>query len=238
METLVDGAKILGFELSPRQLEQFNIYYRELVDWNRRMNLTAITGREDVQVNHFLDSLTVTIAWQQPSADTSLRLIDVGTGAGVPGIPLKILFPDIKLTLLEATAKKTDFLRHITQELELDNVEIVTGRAEEIAKQEQYRENFDVVLSRAVASLPTLVELTLPFCAIGGSLIAMKKGNIEIEIDKAAKAISLLGGNLREIKNIDLFVFDDKRRLIIIDKVSTTPEKYPRRVGMPGKRPI
>ena len=169
MEKLSTGAIKLGLELNQRQLEQFYIYYQELLDWNRRLNLTAITDYESVQIKHFLDSLTVTLAWQQPISSMDFRLIDVGTGAGLPGIPLKILWPGIRLVLLDSTAKKAVFLHHLKQKLGLDDVEVVVGRAEEIAHETQYREKFDVVLSRAVAPLSTLVELTLPFCAIGGS---------------------------------------------------------------------
>jgi len=238
MERLKAGAKKLGLELSPRQLEQFYIYYRELVDWNQRINLTAITGYEEVQIKHFLDSLTVTLAWQQAVSNADFRLIDVGTGAGMPGIPLKIAFPDIKLVLLEATAKKAAFLHHLKHKLGLDNVEISVGRAEDVAYLAQYRERFDLVLSRAVAPLPTLVELALPFCAIGGSFIAQKKGTIDQEIGRANRAIGLLGGNLREVKRVDLEEFADERQLVIIDKVLPTPELYPRRPGIPSKRPL
>jgi len=140
--------------------------------------------------------------------------------------------------LLEATAKKAAFLHHLKQKLGLNNVEIVAGRAEDVAHQAQYRERFDIVLSRAVAPLPTLVELTLPFCTIGGSFIAQKKGAFDLEISKATKAISLLGGNLRQVKKVDLEEFTDERWLIIIDKVSPTPELYPRRPGIPSKRPL
>ena len=238
MEKLKSGAKKLGLPLNPGQLEQFSIYYQELLDWNRRVNLTAITDYEEVQIKHFLDSLTVTLALKQPLGSESLRLIDVGTGAGIPGIPLKILLPDIKLVLLDATAKKAAFLHHLKNKLGLDNVEVVVGRAEEVAHDAQYREKFDIVLCRGVAPLPTLTELTLPFCAIGGSFIAQKKGTIDLEIRQAAKAISLLGGNLREVRRVDLEEFADERWLVIIDKVLPTPHQYPRRPGIPAKRPI
>jgi 16S rRNA (guanine527-N7)-methyltransferase len=238
MEKLKAGAEKLGVGLKPIQLEQFESYYRELVDWNQRVNLTTITGYEEVQLKHFLDSLTITLAWPSKINSAELRLIDVGTGAGLPGIPLKIVFPDIKLTLLEATAKKADFLRYITKKLGLADVEIAVGRAEEVAHRPGYREGFDLVLSRAVAALPTLVELALPFTAVGGSFIAQKKGNIAEEIDRADKAISLLGGRLREVKRVNIAEFTDERYLIVIDKVSPTPEKYPRRPGIPAKRPI
>jgi len=238
MEKLYSGAKKLGLALSPRQLEQFQLYYQELVDWNRRINLTAITDYEEVQIKHFLDSLTVFLALKQPMGSSSFRLMDVGTGAGVPGIPLKILLPDIKLVLLDATAKKAAFLHHIKDKLGLDNIEIVVGRAEEVAHETKYREQFELVLSRAVADLPALVELTLPFCAIGGSFIAQKKGAVDLEVNQATRAISILGGNLREVKKIDLAEFIDERWLVVVEKIGLTPGKYPRRPGIPAKRPL
>ena len=238
MDKLNAGAQRLGLHLSPKQLEQFNIYYQELVDWNRRVNLTSITGYEEVQVGHFLDSLTVTLAMKLPAGGGSFGIIDVGSGAGLPGIPVKILLPDVKLVLLEATAKKANFLRHLIAKLVLDNVEVVVGRAEEVAHEAQFRERFELVLSRAVAPLPTLAELTLPFCTVGGSFVAQKKGAIGPEVSKASKAITMLGGNLREVKGVDLEEFSDKRWLIVVDKVMPTPQQYPRRPGIPAKRPI
>jgi len=238
MQKLKSAAKELGLELSPAQLERFETYYRELITWNKRANLTTITAYEEVQLKHFLDSLTVVLALPAQAIGRNLRIIDVGTGAGLPGIPLKIVFPRVELTLLEATSKKAAFLRHIVQKMGLDGVEVVVGRAEEVAHQAQYREKFDIVLSRAVAALPTLVELTLPFCAVGGSFIAQKKGTIDDEISRANKAISLLGGNLREAKKVALTSLPDERYLVIIDKLSPTPEKYPRRPGIPAKRPL
>ena len=238
MEKLYACAQKLGYQLSPKQLEQFSVYYRELTDWNQRINLTGITGYEDVQIKHFCDSLTVILALKPSEPGNHIRMLDVGSGAGFPGIPLKILLPGIRLVLLESTNKKTVFLHHLKEKLGMEDVEIVTSRAEEAAHLEQYREKFDVVLARAVAPLSALVELTLPFCSIGGCFIAQKKGALEIEISQAAKAIGTMGGSLREVKRIELEEFPDERYLIIIDKVSLTPALYPRRPGMPAKKPI
>jgi 16S rRNA (guanine527-N7)-methyltransferase len=238
MEKLKSGARRLGLNLTPRQLEQFEIYYQELIEWNQRINLTRITGHEAVQVKHFLDSLTVVLALKPPDEGRDLKVIDVGAGAGLPGLPLKIVLPDISLTLLEATARKAEFLEHVAKKLELDKVEVVNGRAEEIAHNPQYRDRFDLVLARAVAPLPALVELTLPFGRIGGCLVAPKKGNIKNEIEKSRKAIEVMGGVLRETRPVELEGLDDGRCLVVIDKVRPTPPEYPRRPGMPSKRPL
>ena len=237
MEYLKSGAAKLGLQLTSSQLEQFRTYYQELVKWNRRANLTSITGFKGVQLKHFLDSVTVTAAFKQP-VKAGLSLIDVGSGGGFPGLPVKIVFPNIRLVLLEATGKKAAFLRHITEVLRLEDVEIVTGRAEVIAHQAQYRQRFDIVLSRAVAPLATLAELCLPLCAIGGSFIAQKKGDAGLELGQAAEAISMLGGSPPEIKMVDLKELSDRRYLVVIKKVAPTPAKYPRRPGMPAKRPL
>jgi len=224
--------------LTPEQLQKFEVYYRELVEWNIRVNLTSITGYEEVQITHFLDSLTVVSGLPSPQPDKQLSITDVGTGAGLPGIPLRIVLPEIRLVLLEATAKKAEFLRHITAKLELDNVEIVRGRAEEVAHDDLYREKFDMVVSRALAPMNVLAELTLPFCAIGGRLIAQKKGDISQEMNQSSRAVKYLGGEVSEVLDVTLDEFDDDRRLVIIDKVKATPSKYPRRPGIPAKKPI
>lgn len=238
MEKLKAGARKLGLHLTVAQLEKFEIYYSELVDWNKRMNLTRITAYAEVQLKHFLDSLTVVTAVKDVDNNQRLNVIDVGTGAGLPGIPLKIIWSGVRLVLLEATAKKAQFLRHIIDRLGLDNVEIVVGRAEEVAHDAQYREKFALVLSRAVAFLPALVELTLPFCNTGGRFIAQKKGDIDREMAQSQKAIDVLGGSLREVKSVELAGQDDRRYLVVIDKIKPSPARYPRRPGVPTKKPI
>lgn len=240
MEKLIEGAASLGLNLTSKQLEQFHCYYRELVDWNRRINLTRIVDYEEVQIKHFLDSLTITLALQERLAesDNSFKVMDVGTGAGLPGIPLKILFNEIKLALLDSVAKKTAFLHHLINQLGLEGIDIITGRAEELAHHPQYREQFSVVLSRAVAKLPTLVELTLPFCQVDGVVIVQKKGKIGEETTRATKAMDALGGKLREVKKIDLVGLLNERYLVIIDKAYPTPKNYPRRPDIPERRPI
>lgn len=238
MKILADGAERLGIRLTPDQLSCFEEYYRELTDWNQRMNLTAITDYHEVQVRHFLDSLTLALVIPPPQEGLPVRLIDVGTGAGLPGIPLKILYPSIKLTLLESVAKKTRFLRHLVDRLKLEDVEIIAGRAEDAAREPSLRERFDYAVARAVSPLCTLTELTLPFCRLGGQVITPKKGNITEEIEVATSAIALLGGELQEVKSVYLPEFGEERKLVVISKVRPTPAKYPRRAGMPAKQPL
>jgi 16S rRNA (guanine527-N7)-methyltransferase len=234
MELLEAGTRKLGIRLTERQIDRFEIFYKELVDWNSRFNLTRITDYDGIQVKHFLDSLTVVSVWQ-PRNDS---VIDVGSGAGMPGLPLKIVYPEIKISLLEATGKKAEFLKYMIGLLELESIVVINGRAEELAHDPKYRGKFDIVLARAVGELATLVELTLPFCRTGGIFISSKKGDITEEIEQAQKAISLLGGKLIDNKKVELTEFNDERRLVVIEKIDDTPAKYPRRPGMPEKRPI
>lgn len=234
MDKLKSGALKLGLELSEKELRQFQVYYEGLVEWNRRFNLTAVTDYDEVQVRHFLDSLSIVPAL---SRTADYYVIDIGTGAGLPGIPLKIVLPQARLVLLDATAKKATFLNHIKDKLGLDGVEVVVGRAEEVAHQPEYREKFDLVLSRAVARLAVLAELTLPFAIPGGVAIAQKKGDITPEVNEAGRAISMLGGRLREVKAVGLEGLPE-HKLVIIDKIARTPEQYPRRPGIPARRPL
>lgn len=233
MEKLIEGALHLGLPLSAQQVELFQAYYDELIDWNRRMNLTAIVDYDEVQIKHFLDSLTVSLAFSKlPSS-----VVDVGTGAGLPGVALKIAHPGIELTLIDSTQKKAVFLNHLVDVLGLKGVEVLTGRAEELAHDARYREHFDAVLSRGVAKLAVLTELTLPFCAVGGAFVAMKNWPPDAEVDEAERSFNVLGGRLRQIVRIGLWGLED-RSLVVIDKARPTPEKYPRRSGIPQKRPL
>lgn len=237
MQKLIDGAVGLGIRLEEIQLKQFQAYFDELRDWNKRVNLTAITAYEDVQIKHFLDSLTVISILKEFLKSRALRAIDVGTGAGFPGIPLKIVSPEITITLLESTGKKALFLEHIRGILGLGSMEIITARAEDAAHLQEHRAKYDVALSRAVGALPALLELSLPFCRIGGFFIAQKLSKAKTEIADAARAADLLGGRLREVRDIDLPQLPG-RCLIVYEKTFPTPARYPRRPGVPASEPI
>jgi 16S rRNA (guanine527-N7)-methyltransferase len=244
MDRLIVGAQRLGLSLTPEQVERFQVYYEELVRWNRRVNLTAIVDYEEVQVKHFLDSLTVASILEGMPSPT----LDIGAGGGLPGVPLKILYPSIGLTLVDSVHKKAAFLHHLIEVLGLEGVEILAERAEHLAHDERYRQRFELVLSRGVARLATLAELALPFCSLGGAFIAMKKGRLDEEIEEAMRALDILGGRLREVKRVGLEEFErdgqvgqgefEKRALVIIDKLAPTPQRYPRRSGIPRKRPL
>jgi len=237
MEILSAGTEKLGLKLEGHQIAQFQTYFEELTDWNQRMNLTAIVEYDKVQINHFLDSLTVASVWKPSIKNPHARVIDIGTGAGVPGIPLKIVFPQIRLSLMDSTNKKITFLTHLKQKLGLDDIEIINGRAEELAHR-HYRESFDLVMARGLAPMPTLAELTIPFCKIAGKFVAYKKGDIADEIKQARRAISAMGGKLLEIKPVELSEFPDNRVLVVIEKVAPTPDIYPRGGGLPINKPL
>ena len=237
MQTLQDGAAQLGVSLSRGQLAQFQVYLRELADGNRQANLTAITDAAEVEAGHFLDSLTLCLA-VPPEDLGSCSVIDVGAGAGFPGIPVKLAFPEISLTLADSIAKKTRFLHHLADTLGLTGVYIRTGRAETLAHDSQLRESFDLALARGVAKLPVLLEYTLPFCKIGGRVVAWKRGDIAAEISAAEAAAPVLGGRITAVHPVNLPGLTDNRILVVAEKVDSTPDGYPRRVGIPAKRPI
>lgn len=236
MELLKTGAREWGLELTPEQIEVFELYYRQLIAWNESVNLTSITDYEEVQVKHFLDSLSC-LQVLTPFAPQT-RCIDIGAGAGFPGLPLKIVRPQMRLTLLEATGKKVLFLEHIVGELGLREVEIVKGRAEELGRQSAHREGYAVAMARAVAQLPVLLEYALPLLKVGGIFVAQKGVDIEDEVEAAQSAMKILGGRMKEVRPVHLPGLEATRHLVVAEKVAPTPQKYPRRTGVPAKRPL
>lgn len=231
------GAQSLGMELTGAQLDAFRWYYENLLEWNQRVNLTSVVAWEEVQAVHFLDSLTVALTLP-PGIKNAGRILDVGAGAGFPGVPLKLALPDIELTLLEARGKKCDFLRQLVRHLGLQGVWVLQGRAEELAHRPGVREAFDVVLARALATMPTLAELTLPFAKVGGQVVAQKRGDFSQEVEEASGAVALLGGRLEEVRWVEVAGLDEPRALVILRKTAATPASYPRRAGIPAKRPL
>ncbi len=227
--------ELLGLELGPDVQRAFSIYADELLTWNEKFNLTAITEPDAIEMRHFLDSLTVIKAIPMTAGQ---RVIDVGTGAGFPGLPLRLMFPSIELTLLEATAKKTSFLEHIKARLNLNNVRIVTARAEEAGQDSAHREQFDVVLARAVAQMPVLGEYLLPLCKVGGKCVALKGENAVSEARQAEQALKILGGHVSKVVEMELPQVPETHHLVVIQKVAATPPQYPRRAGIPAKRPL
>lgn len=235
MQLLARGAAELGLPLTDNQLELFKLYQALLLAWNQRMNLTAVRQPQEIQLRHFLDSLSCARVMGDLS---NCKLADVGTGAGFPGLPLKILYPDLSLTLVESIAKKSRFLRALISELGLADVSVVTERAELLGHQAAYRGHYDWVISRGVAELRALVEYLLPLCRLGGKVLAQKGENAEREIAEAQPAILTLGGAAPSIHRLRLPGKDHERILVVIEKVAQTPAKYPRRVGIPAKRPL
>jgi 16S rRNA (guanine527-N7)-methyltransferase len=237
MEKLIAGADRLDIELDKAQVERFQRYYGELVKWNERANLTSVTAYEEVQTRHFLDSLTVVPEISAAVLNGDGKILDIGSGAGFPGLPLKIAHPELSLTLMEATAKKSAFLSHVVESLGLEDVEVVTGRAEDQAHKPKMREQFDIVISRALAKLNVLVELCLPFCSVGGLTIAQKGRDIDLELREAQTAIDTLGGKIKDSSMPDTSA-TDVGTLVVIEKLRPTPANYPRRPGIPSKRPL
>lgn len=235
------GARQLGVELGTEQLDLFERYYRLLNAAGPRVRVTAVTGYEAVQQRHFLESLALLPALLEARLlvpEGRERILDLGTGAGLPGLPLKIAAPELRLTLLEATGRKAAFLGKVVAELALDQVEVLAGRAEDVARQPDRREVYDLVVARAVAPLPTLLELALPFVRVGGALAAPKGSRVPQEVRRSERALDLLGGRLLSVAPVALPGAKHSPRLVLVSKVAPTPETYPRRSGIPTKRPL
>jgi len=233
---LRNGAQQFNLTLTDAQLAAFEQYSQELIAWNQRVNLTSITAPDEIAVKHFLDSLSLypLLAELPPT----LSLIDVGTGAGFPGLPLKLTLPQLRLTLLESTGKKTAFLQHLIQVLQLTGVSVLTTRAEEAGRRPDQRERYDIATARAVAALPVLAEYTLPFVKQGGLVIVQKGQQPADEIKAAANALGILGGKVSQIVPVTVPGLDAERHLVVIQKIKPTPPQYPRRPGLPAKKPI
>ena len=227
------GLSDLNINLTEKQIEQFLKYYEILVETNKVMNLTAITEFDEVIEKHFLDSLSLVRVFD---LNRNVKILDLGTGAGFPGIPLKITFPEIDIVLADSLNKRVKFLNEVVETLQLKQVETVHGRAEELAKNKKYREQFDLCTSRAVANLSSLSEYCIPFVKEGGRFISYKSGEIEEEVDQAKRAIHVLGGKLDQVYKFDLH--EQKRSFVIIEKVKKTPAVYPRKAGTPTKTPL
>ncbi len=236
MEKLIKEAhQLFGINLSAKQVSMLAVYERELLEWNEKFNLTAIRDVEGIRAKHFLDSMSCTLAWkEQPPR----RLIDVGTGAGFPGIVLKILYPAMNLTLVESVGKKAHFCQHIVETLTLENVDVLSARAEDIGQLSAHREKYDWAVARAVAALPILAEYLLPLVRMKGGMLAQKGESGPAEVQSAEKAFKILGGRVRQLVQVTLPGVVDERYLVIVDKSAATPPGYPRNAGLPAKKPL
>jgi len=236
MEKLVhDALTLFNVHITGRQVMSLIRYEKELIEWNQKFNLTAIRDVEAIRVKHFLDSFSCVLAW---GANPPNSLIDVGTGAGFPGLVLKILYPTMKLTLVESVGKKAMFCQHIVSSLSLEHVNVVKARAEELGQDSQHREKYDWAVARAVANLNVLSEYLLPLVRLGGTMLAQKGESGPAEAQSAEKAMELLGGKLKQVIPVNLPGIVDERYLVLVDKVAATPHGYPRKAGVPGKQPL
>lgn len=234
---LINGLKEFNIELSDKQTKQFHQYYDLLVEWNSFMNLTAITEWEEVVTKHFIDSLSL-IKVVEDLKDKPYKIIDIGTGAGFPGIPLKIAFPNLKITLMDSLNKRVKFLNEVIDKLGLEDIEAVHARAEEMGQNSKYRETYDIAVSRAVANMTVLSELCIPFVTVEGKFISYKSSKIDEEYTVAKNAIGILGGEYLEQIEFDLPDSDIYRNMFVIKKIKVTPKKYPRKPGTPAKEPL
>ncbi|NRD77415.1 16S rRNA (guanine(527)-N(7))-methyltransferase RsmG [Bacillus sp. BRMEA1] len=224
-----------GIELTDQQLEQFDTYYKTLVEWNEKMNLTAITEKSDVYLKHFYDSISAAFYFDFTAP---LTLCDVGAGAGFPSIPLKIVFPQLQVTIVDSLNKRISFLNHLATVLKIENVQFIHDRAETFGVNPIFREKFDLVTARAVARMSVLSEFCLPLAKVGGHFVALKALHAEDELKTAQKAISTLGGKMEKVFTFTLPLEESERNIIIIKKEKQTPKKFPRKPGTPGKMPI
>jgi 16S rRNA (guanine527-N7)-methyltransferase len=234
LDLLAAGARTFDLDLTPAQLDQFARYADLLIDWNLRFNLTSIVDPREIVIKHFLDSLSVL----RSIPPGPIKLIDVGAGAGLPGLPLKIVRPEISLTLLEATRKKCDFLQAVIDDLHLSDVQVLNARAEEAGRVEEHREQYDIAIARGVAAMPTLLEYLLPFVQVGGLTIAQKSKEVLNDVQHAELALTTLGGRLGDIVAVSVPELHEARYLVVVEKIDRTPEKYPRRTGVPSKKPL
>lgn len=234
-QRLIENMKMISVELTNKQVSQFIKFYEMLVEWNKVMNLTGITEYDEVVMKHFVDSLSIV---KVNGFDNVTSIIDVGTGAGFPGIPLKIVFPEIKITLLDSLNKRIKFLNAVIDELELENIETIHGRAEDFSKKEDYREQYDLCVSRAVANLATLSEYCLPYVKEDGYFLPYKSGDIKEEATNSKKAVKILGGSIEDIISFEIPDTDMARTILKIHKTKATPKRFPRKAGLPTKEPI
>ena len=230
---MIELARMINVKLTEEQVEDFFKYMNLLLEWNEKINLTAITDVDDIILKHFIDSMTVLKYIEKDKS-----IIDVGTGAGFPGIPIAIMREDVKITLLDSLNKRINFLNEVCSELKINNIETIHGRAEEAGQNKQYREKYDIAVSRAVANMTTLSEYLIPFVKVGGICICMKGSEIDHELEQAKFAIKELGGKIEKVEKFNLPDSDIERNIVIIKKIKPTPNRYPRKAGMPSKMPI